>query len=118
MKINPSIPSNTLTPKAWYLGLARGPINHPKTAIDAFRATQEPNLPDARRLGQLSHQLFIRLPMSDQEGPLEVIGLDLWANAEGMKQHYEALTGFEAAFSGEPEISIWEEPANGTWTEW
>ena len=101
-----------------YLGVARGPIDDPQTAIDAFRATQEPNLSDARRLGQLSHGLFIRMPMPDEDGPLEVLGLDVWANAEGMKTHYAAMAGFEAAFSGEPQTSIWEQPTNGTWTEW
>jgi len=101
-----------------YLGVARGPISDPQAAVGAFRATLEPTLSDARRLGQLSHQLYVRLPMPDQDAPAEVIGLDLWADANGMGEYYESLSGFEAAFSGEPQTSVWEQATGGTWTEW
>lgn len=101
-----------------YLGVARGPVAEPQTAIDVFRKVLEPTISDARRLGQMSHQLYVRLPMPDHTGPLEVIGLDLWADAQGMGEYYETLTGFEAAFSGEPQTSVWERATGGTWTEW
>ena len=91
----------------------------PQKTIDVFRTVHEANIADARRRGQLSHQLFIRLPMPEQSGPLEAIGLDLWADAaQGMNEHYASLSGYEAAFSAKPQTSVWEEPANGTWTEW
>jgi hypothetical protein len=101
-----------------YLGVARGPITDPHAAVDAFRATLEPTISDARRLGQLSHQLYVRLPMPDQPAPAEVIGLDVWADPNGMGEYYESLSGFEAAFSGEPQTSVWEQATGGTWTEW
>jgi len=99
-----------------YLGVARGPIDDPQTAIEVFRKTLEPTISEARRLGQLSHQLFVRLPMAD--APAEVIGLDLWADPNGMGEYYQTLSGFEAAFSGEPQTSVWEQAAEGTWAEW
>lgn len=101
-----------------YLGIARGPIDDPRNAIEVFRKTLEPTISDARRLGQLSHQLFIRVPMPDQPSPAEVIALDLWADPSGMGEYYESLSGFEAAFSGEPQTSVWEQATGGTWTEW
>lgn len=101
-----------------YLGVARGPITDPAVAIKAFRATLEETISDARRLGQLSHQLYVRLPMPGQDTPAEVLGLDLWADASGMGEYYESLSGFEAAFSGEPQTSVWQQATGGTWTEW
>lgn len=101
-----------------YLGIARGTIDDPQHAIDIFRDTHESTLSDARRLGQLSHQLFIRVPMPGQPAQAEAIGLDLWANASGMGEYYASLSGFEAAFSGESQTSVWEQATGGTWTEW
>src|SRR5258708_473076 len=41
-----------------YLGVVRGPVSAPEQAIGAFRKVLESKLTDARRRGQLSHQLF------------------------------------------------------------
>jgi len=101
-----------------YLGIARGPIDDAEHAIDVFRKTHQSSISDARRLGQLSHQLFIRVPMPGQPAELEAIGLDLWADAGGMGEYYSALSGFEAAFSGETKTSVWEQATGGIWTEW
>ncbi|HLF42000.1 MAG TPA: hypothetical protein VJA46_00575 [Acidimicrobiia bacterium] len=101
-----------------YLGIARGLIDDPEHAIDVFRKTHESSISDARRLGQLSHQLFIRVPMPGQPTELEAIGLDLWADSGGMGEYYSALSGFEAAFSGETQTSVWEQATGGIWTEW
>ncbi|MEX2250792.1 MAG: hypothetical protein WD895_01835 [Acidimicrobiia bacterium] len=101
-----------------YLGIVRGPIDDPQHAIDVFRKTHEAGISDARRLGQLSHQLFIRVPTPGQPAQLEALGLDLWADAGGMGEHYSTLAGFEAAFNGEIQTSVWEQGPGGTWTEW
>jgi len=101
-----------------YLGIARGSIDDPQHTIDVLRKTHEAGIADARRLGQLSHQLFIRVPMPGESAQLEAIGLDLWADAAGMGEHYSNLTGFEAAFSGDVQTSVWEQGPGGNWTEW
>lgn len=101
-----------------FLGVARGPIADPKTAIDVFRGTLEPTLSDARKAGQLSHQLYIKLPMPGDDGPAEAIGLDMWADPSGMGEYYQSLTGFEKAYTGEPQTSVWQQAVGGTWTEW
>lgn len=101
-----------------YLGVARGTVDNPLAAVDVFRKTLEPTISDARRLGQISHQLFVRLQPPDDPAPSEVIGLDLWADPDGMGEYYESLSGFEAAFSSEPSTSVWESATGGNWTEW
>lgn len=101
-----------------FLGVARGAVADPKTAVDVFRSTLEPTLSEARQSGQLSHQLYIKVPMPDDSGPAEALGLDLWADAAGMGAYYQTLSGFEKAYSGEPQTSVWERATGGMWTEW
>ena len=48
----------------------------------------------------------------------EILGVDLWADAGGMNEHYQALSGYESAFKGEPTSSVWQQASPGTWTEW
>lgn len=100
------------------LGVVRGPVDDPQKSIDVFRDTLEPTLSEARAAGQLSHQLYIKVPMPDDDGPAEALGLDLWADPEGMGAYYESLTGFEHAFSSEPRTSVWQQATGGTWREW
>ena len=101
-----------------FLGIARGPIDDPHHTVKIFRDSHEATLSEARRLGQVSHQLFIRVPMPDQPAQAEAIGLDLWADADGMGEFYASLSGYEVAFSGEPQTSVWEQARGGAWTEW
>lgn len=99
-----------------YVGIVRGPIGDPMVTIDTFTKLMTENLPDARRRGQLSHQLYIRLPQTDV--PDEALGIDVWADAAGMSEHYAELTGFEQAFTAAPATSVWETATGGPWTEW
>ena len=101
-----------------YLGIARGPIGEPQAVIDALGNALEPTLSAARQLGQVSHHLFIRVPMPGDEGPAEALGVDLWSSLEGMGEFYESLSGFEGAYAAEPATSVWEQGVGGIWTEW
>jgi hypothetical protein len=101
-----------------YLGILRGPIDDPHQTIDVLRKVHEAGISDSRRLGQLSHQLFIRMPMPGEDAQLEAIGLDLWADAAGMGEHYSTLSGYEPAFSGDLQTSVWEQAPGGSWAEW
>lgn len=101
-----------------YLGVARGAIADPANAVEIFRKVLAPTISEARRLGQVSHQLYIKLPMPGDDGPSEAIGLDVWADPAGMGEYYQSLSGFEAAYVGPPQTSVWEQAAGGTWTEW
>lgn len=100
-----------------YVGVVRGPISDPAEAIDTFAEVMSRNLADARRRGQLSHQLYIGLTGPGE--PVEALGIDVWADPAGMAEHYAQLSGFEKAFSGAPATSVWQAATTGgQWTEW
>ena len=42
-----------------YVGIVQGAVDAPEVAVATFRDVLEPSLSDARRLGQLSHQLYV-----------------------------------------------------------
>jgi hypothetical protein len=101
-----------------YVGMVRGSVASPDQAIGVFRDVLGGKLSDARRRGQLSHQLFVKVPMPGAAPGHEVLGVDLWSDAEGMQQHYAELTGYERAFSAAPQTSVWQQAPGGTWSEW
>jgi hypothetical protein len=101
-----------------YLGMVRGPVDSPEKAIDVFRKVLEPKLSDARRRGQISHQLFVKAPTPGAPGAMEILGVDLWCDAAGMREHYADIGGYEKAFAGPRDASVWQQAAGGVWSEW
>ena len=98
--------------KERFLGIVRGTVGSPEAAISAFREVLATKLPDARRRGQLSHELFVRIPMPGESGAPELIGLDMWCDGAGMGEHYAQVSGVYKAFTGAPLTSVWE-PGRG-----
>ncbi|HWZ93078.1 MAG TPA: hypothetical protein VNW92_29670 [Polyangiaceae bacterium] len=103
---------------ARYLGVVRGIVTSPEQAIEAFRSSLAPKLADARRRGQLSHGIYLRIPMPGETLAPELIGLDVWCDAAGMQEHYREISGLHAAFAGAPQMSVWQEAEGGAWSEW
>jgi hypothetical protein len=101
-----------------YVGLVRGPTATPEQAIDVFRSALSGKVSEARQRGQLSHQLFVKIPMPGESPALEVLGVDLWCDAAGMKEHYAGLSGYQKAFSAAPQTSVWQQATGGSWSEW
>jgi hypothetical protein len=101
-----------------YLGVVRGAIENPEHAVSVFRSILEPKLSDARRRGQLSHQLFVKMPMPGAPPTLELLGVDLWCDPKGMQEHYGEIAGYEKAFSASPDASVWQQASGGVWSEW
>jgi hypothetical protein len=102
-----------------FLGIVRGPVPSPEHAIGVFRASLAPKLSDARRRGQLSHHLFVKIPLPGASAAPELLGIDHWCDAAGMKEHYESLGGgYEKAFTGKPQTSVWQQATGGVWSEW
>ncbi len=102
-----------------WLGVVRGPVKSPEIAIEAFRDALSPNLATARKRGQMSHNLFFRIPMpGEPTDKTELLGIDEWYDAEGMQAHYKELKGLDKAFAGAPAASVWEEARGGVWSEW
>ena len=74
----------------------------------------------ARKYGQIAHATWSRLPNPAETISPEVIGVDLWIDADQMNAYYELGIGFEhlgPVFAGEPRTSVWQ-AAEGQWTEW
>jgi hypothetical protein len=102
------------------VGMIRGPIQSPEAAIEAFRVAGTKGLRDARRRGQLSHDIFIRIPPPGDRSPVELLGIDVWANTTGMLEQYAdtmKMGGLAAVFTATPQASVWEPPP-GSWSEW
>jgi hypothetical protein len=100
-----------------WLGVVRGVVKSPEACIEAFRNALASKLPEARRRGQLSHEIYFRIPMPGENLPPEMIGVDVWCSTEGMQEHYKELTGLDGAFAGKPAMSVWEQ-APGGFSEW
>jgi hypothetical protein len=106
--------------RARLVGLLRAPVSSPEKAIEVFRDTISAALPDARKRGQLSHQIFIRLSPPGESAQAELLGLDEWADPEGMMEHYQDqkhMGPLAKAFAGAPQSSVWEQ-ADPAWSEW
>lgn len=103
-----------------WVGMLRGPIASPESAIGIFRDVDIAAQRDARRRGLLSHELFIKLNPPGAPADLELLGLDVWCDAEGMREHYgdpTHMAPLKSAFSGAPTPTAWE-AAPGDWSEW
>jgi hypothetical protein len=102
-----------------FVGMVRGKIKDPQKTIDAFRGVQAAAQRDARRRGQIAHQLFIKMNPPGDSSPLEALGVDVWFDAAGMGEHYQSLdmASLSGAFTAAPEASVWTS-APGEWNEW
>lgn len=103
-----------------YVGMIRGPIASPDAAIEIFRKADMASQRTARARGLLSHEVFLRMHPPGQDGPLELLGVDVWHDAQGMAEHYadpNEMKGISGAFSGAPDPSVWAQ-APGHWSEW
>jgi hypothetical protein len=101
-----------------YLGVIRGVVQSADNAVEAFRAALEAKLPDARRRGQISHELFVRIPRPDAPNEAEILGIDLWCDAAGMAEHYAGPQPVYKVFVGKPHTSVWQQAHGGLWSEW
>ncbi len=100
-----------------FLGIIRGAVKSGEDAVRSFNDATLRGQRDARRRGQLSHELYFRLD-APKDSP-ELLGLDVWGSLEGMMEHYKATmgSGYGDVFAAKPAASIWQE-APGQWSEW
>jgi hypothetical protein len=107
----------TANKPARYVGMIRAVVKSPEDAIAAFARLVSKKIGSARRRGQLSHSLFVKLGAPSD--PVEVLGLDFWPTLEGLKEHYAdpgEMSEIGATFAGAPSASVWEQ-ASG-FSEW
>jgi hypothetical protein len=102
------------------IGMLRAQVTSLDKAAAAFRAYASATINQARRHGLVSHSLWIRMPEPGAPAEPEIIGVDVWLDADEMARYYDLMLGFEhlgPAFAGRPDSSIWR-TAPGEWTEW
>jgi hypothetical protein len=122
---------------ARFIGMMRAPVNSADHAITTLGKLVAANLATARRRGQLSHGLFVRVadvvparPASNARRsggetltasaqPVEILAIDSWSTLEGLNEHYgdgTAMAGLDDALAGPPTASVWEQVSG--FTEW
>jgi hypothetical protein len=95
-------------------------VTSPEDSIAAFSRAIHQGLPDARRRGQLAHDLYIKLRPPGDDAPLELLGVATWSSLDGLHEHYTDTKGRSAmqnVFSGPADPTVWEQAA-GQWNEW
>jgi hypothetical protein len=101
-----------------YVGLLRGKVKSPEQAIASFRKEVGAAINPARQLGQLSHELYVRAGPPGADGLVELVGVDVWCDLEGMGKHYaNSMAGLLPIFAEPPVTSVWKAPP-GQWVEW
>lgn len=103
-----------------YVGIARGPIASREKAEQILTEALRKRVSVARAKGLMSREWFFRASRPGESPSLEAIGVDVWFDADGMREIYadpaemEVLDGL---FTGMPQTSVWKKPA-GAWVEW
>jgi hypothetical protein len=130
------VPATAGTP-ARFVAMLRAPVRSAEGATAVLAQLVSTNLGAARRRGQLSHRLFVRLasvvatrPASNARRtagesvaaprePVEILAVDFWSTLDGLKQHYSEATtmsGLGNALAGPLAVSVWEQVS--AFSEW
>ncbi len=89
-------------------------------AASAFRTYADATINQARMHGMVSHSLWTRVAGPGAESAPEIIGVDMWLDADEMARYYDMSLGFEhlgPIFAGTPDTSVWQS-APDSWVEW
>jgi hypothetical protein len=100
------------------VGLLRAKVSSVDKAAAAFRDYAAATINPSRRHGAVSHSLWIKAV--DQGATPEIVGLDMWLDADAMAEYYKLSLGFEIlgpVFAAPPDETIWR-AAPGEWIEW
>ena len=103
------------------VGLVRGMVKSIEEAEAIHNTAQEGQVKRARAAGIVSHEFYVRMAAPDSPEALEVLGVDIWMDAEGMMKHYMSPefqgSGLYAMFAAKATSSLWIHP-EGDWIEW
>jgi hypothetical protein len=103
-----------------YVGLARGPVKSREAAEKLLTELMLKAANTNRAKGLMSREWFFRLSPPGEKPSLEAIGVDVWFDAEGMREIYAdpaEMAGFGDLFTAQPATSVWQKPT-GAWVEW
>jgi hypothetical protein len=102
------------------VGVIQVPVTSVEQAAEAFTAYATATINTARSYGIVSHSNWLRVPNPGEAPTQELIGVDLWMDADRMNEYYELSLGFGhfgPVFTGAPDTSVWR-AAPGDWVEW
>ena len=102
------------------VGILRGPVASMEKAQSIMNGVWSSRVNQARKLGLVSHETFVRLAAPGTPEASEIIAIDMWSHADGFNTLYEDasfMQGFDGVFTGEASTWILQRPA-GSWIEW
>jgi hypothetical protein len=102
------------------VGLIQVPVTSIEQAAGAFTAYAATTINTARSYGMVSHSTWLRVPNPGEAQTQELIGVDVWMDADRMNEYYDLSLGFDhfgPVFAGAPDTSVWRS-APGEWVEW
>jgi hypothetical protein len=102
------------------IGLIQVSVTSLDDAPAAFSAYAAATINTARSYGIASHSTWARVANPGESATGEIIGLDLWMDADRMNEYYDLSLGFDhlaPVFAGAPDTSVWRS-APGEWAEW
>ncbi len=103
------------------IGLVRGTVKSIEEAEAIHNAAIEGQVKTSRAAGILSHDFYVRMAAPGSPEALEILGVDVWMNAESMMKHYMSAefqsSGLYKMYASKPSSSTWVHP-KGEWVEW
>lgn len=102
------------------VGLVRGAVRSRESAKAGFDRMAKDSINAARMEGQVSHQIYFQLTPPGKGASLDLLGVDVWMDAEGMGRFYsnpQHMAPVRDIFDGAPVTSTWKSPS-GQWVEW
>jgi hypothetical protein len=102
-----------------YVGILQGKAKSIEQLISVFREGMTAGLGEARKKGQLSHNLYATLGPPSADGSADIVAVDVFSDLKGMLEVYgsEDMAKMGALFVGRPSGSIWTQP-RGVFNEW
>ncbi len=103
-----------------WAGIARGTVASRENAEKQLTETMRKQVNTARAKGLMSREWYVRLTPPGAAPSNEIIGLDIWFDADGMREVYSdpaEMEGFAGLFTAPPATSAWKKP-EGMWVEW
>lgn len=102
------------------VGLIRGTLRSREGAKAAFDRMAKETVNAARMEGQVSHEIFFRMTPPGGPATLDLLGVDVWMDSEGMGRFYsnsQHMAPLLDIFAAKPTTSTWKRP-DGDWVEW
>ncbi len=103
------------------IGLVRGFVKSLDEAEGIHNDAISKMVNRSRTAGIISHEFYVRMAAPGSPEALEVLGVDVWMNADSMMKHYMSpefqQSGLYKIFASKPASSTWVHP-DGGWVEW